>query len=81
MSFSQLKLQVLTILSDNLKEPRPDLVTTAVVADRMNIQMAELQELLKTMDGTGLIQTDTNQQYNLITRKGLQYLESQRGEA
>lgn len=80
MSLSQLKLQVLTILSDNLKEPHPDLVTTATVAGRMNVRMAELRLLLQSMDGAGLIQTDTNQQYNLITQKGLQYLESQRGD-
>jgi len=79
MSLGQLKLQVLTILSDNLQEPHPDLVTTAAVAGRMNIPMAELRLLLQSMDGSGLIQTDTSQQYNLITQKGLRYLESQRG--
>lgn len=71
------KLQVLTILSDNLHTPQPQLVPTATIAKKMDIQFPKLHQILKTMDGMGIIQTDSDLQYNLITRKGLNYLEEQ----
>lgn len=75
MSLHQHKMQVLAILSENLNNPSPQLVTTAAIADQMNIGTTELLPLLKTMNGLGVIQTDDDLQYNLITREGLQYLE------
>jgi predicted transcriptional regulator len=78
MSLSKHKIQVLTILSENLRNPHPQLVTTTAVASLMNMRLTELQHILKSLDGTGLIQTDSDLQYNLITREGLHYLDQQR---
>jgi len=77
MSLYQHKLQVLAILSDNLRTPQPQLVPTAAIARKMDIQFPKLHQILKTMDGMGIIQTDSDLQYNLITRKGLNYLGEQ----
>ena len=74
MSLNQNKLQVLAILSDNLRTPQPQLVPTATIAGKMGIQLPKLHQVLKTMDGMGIIQTDPDLKYNLITRKGLNYL-------
>lgn len=74
MSLHQNKLQVLAILSENLRNPRPQLVPTTTIAGEMNIQLPKLCQVLKTMDRMGIIQTDTDLQYSLITRKGLNYL-------
>lgn len=76
MSLYQHKLQVLAILSDNLRTPQPQLVPTVAIAKIMDIQFAKLHQILKTMDSLGIIQTDTDLQYNLITQKGLNYLEN-----
>lgn len=77
MSLYQHKLQVLAILSDNLRTSQPQLVPTAVIAKKMDIQSPKLQQILKVMDSIGIIQTDSDLQYNLITRKGLSYLGEQ----
>ncbi|TKB06604.1 hypothetical protein [Desulforhopalus sp. IMCC35007] len=80
MSLHQQQLQVLVILSANLCNPQPQLVSTATLAGKMDIQLTKLRQVLKTMDGMGLIQTDSDLQYSLITRKGLQYLSEQQME-
>lgn len=74
MSLYQHKLQVLAILSDNLCTSQPQLVPTTAIAEKMDIQLPKLHQVLKTMDGMGIIQTDSDLQYNLITRKGMNYL-------
>lgn len=74
MSLYQHKLQVLAILSDNLCTSQPQLVPTTTIAEKMDIQLPKLHQVLKTMDGMGIIQTDSDLQYNLITRKGMNYL-------
>ena len=77
MSLHQLKLQVLAILSANLCNPQPQLVSTSTLAGNMDIQLPKLRQILKSMDGMGIIQTDSDLQYSLITRKGLNYLGEQ----
>lgn len=74
MSLYQHKIQVLAILSDNLRNSQPQLVPTATIAGKIDIQLPKLHQILKSMDGMGIIQTDSDLQYNLITRKGLNYL-------
>lgn len=77
MSLHQHKLEVLAILSENLHTPRPQLVPTATIAGRMDIQLPTLHQVLKSMNDMGIIQTDSDLQYNLITREGLNYLGKQ----
>jgi DNA-binding IclR family transcriptional regulator len=74
MSMYEHQLQVLTILSKNLQNPQPQTVPTVSIAGEMEIQMPRLRLVLSTMNAMGLIQTDSDLQYNLITRKGLNYL-------
>ncbi len=77
MSMHQHELQVLAILSENLRNPQPQLVSTTTIAGKMDIKLPKLRQVLKTMDGMGVIQTDSDLEYNLITRKGLNYLSEQ----
>ena len=74
MSLHQHILHVLAILSANLRNPQPQLVPTTTIAGKMDIKLPKLQQVLKTMNGMGIIQTDSDLQYNLITQKGLKYL-------
>jgi len=74
MSLHRHKLQVLAILSENLRIPQPQLVPTVTIARKMGVPLPKLNQILKTMDGLGIIQTDSDLQYNLITPKGLNYL-------
>lgn len=77
MSMQEHKLRILTVLSDNLKETEPQLVSSETIAGRLNMKMTELQQVLKCLEGHGIIETDPDLQYNLITRKGLLWLQHQ----
>jgi predicted transcriptional regulator len=74
MSLKKYKLQVLAILSENLKKTQPQLVPSTIIAEQMNMSLLELQQVLKSMEGVGEIETDPDLQYNLITQKGLHLL-------
>jgi DNA-binding MarR family transcriptional regulator len=71
------KIRILTLLSENLKEIEPALVPSSAIAGRLNMTLPELRQVLKSMEGMGVIETDPDLQYNLITRKGLAWLEQQ----
>ena len=71
------KLQVLHILSENLKNPEPQLVRSSDIAQRLKITMPETQTLLKVLDDMGVIESNVDNQLSLITRKGVHYLSGQ----
>lgn len=77
MNMQKLKLRILAILSDNLKETQPQLVPSSAIAGRLNMNMPELKHVLKSMEGMGVIETDPDLQYNLITREGLLWYQEQ----
>lgn len=77
MSRYKHQLQVLTILTKNLHNPQPQPVPTSTIAGEMDIQVPKLQTILNTMHAMGLIQTNSDLKYNLITREGLNYLDEQ----
>ena len=74
MSMYEYQIQVLTILSENLSNHQPQLVPTAAIAGEMDIQSPKLRVVLNAMNALGLIQTDPDLQFSLITREGLRYL-------
>lgn len=74
MSRNKHALQVLAILSENLVNPQPQLVPTATIAGRMKIAPGQLGPLLRTMEGMGVIQSDPDLRYHLITAEGLRWL-------
>lgn len=77
MSLKKKKIHILTILFKNLQETNPQLVSSATIAAQMNLGLPDLQQVLKSMDGMGLIQSDPDQQFSLITRRGLIWLDQQ----
>lgn len=66
--------QVLAILSENLVNPQPQLVPTTTIAGRMACGINQLRPLLRTMEGMGVIQSDPDLRYHLITTEGLRWL-------
>lgn len=74
MSMYEYQLQILTILSQNLQNIQPQLVPTAAIAEAMDLKLPKLHVVLNTMHAIGLIQTNSDLQFNLITRKGLNFL-------
>lgn len=78
MPLKQQKIRVLTILSDNLNNPHPQLVQTSAIAGQLNMPITELHNVLKIMDAMGIVQTDPDLCHALITRQGLHYLDLQK---
>ena len=78
MTMKTHKIRILSILRDNLQQSPPQLVTSSAIAGRMNMKLPEVQQVLKSMEGMGVIETDPDQQYTLITQEGLLwYMEQQ----
>lgn len=77
MPLKKRRIQVLTILWENLQEIHPQLVPSTAIAGQINMSLPETQKVLKSMEGMGVIETDPDLQYNLITRKGLLWLDQQ----
>lgn len=77
MSKKKHKLHVLSILSKNLKRTQPQLVLSVTIAGEMDMNLSELQPVLKCLEGMGAIETDPDQQYSLITREELLWLDQQ----
>ncbi|BDD85706.1 hypothetical protein [Desulfofustis limnaeus] len=74
MSRHEHAVEVLAILSENLVNPQPQLVPTAAIAGRLNLSPGQLRPLLRTMEGMGIIQSDADLSYHLITAEGLRWL-------
>ncbi|MCP3933502.1 MAG: hypothetical protein GY705_30910 [Bacteroidetes bacterium] len=74
MSLKKQIFHVLNILLDNLKESQPQLVPSINIAGQMDMSMPQLRPVLKAMKGMGVIESDPDLQYTLITLKGLSYL-------
>lgn len=77
MSLNGKKIAVLTILFENLQQDQPQLVRSDVIAGNLDLDLSELRPILKSMDGSGIIESDVDQQFNLITSKGLRWLSRQ----
>lgn len=74
MSMGRKKMQVLHILSQNLRNPEPQLISSDEIARRLEISMAETELLLKVMNDLGVIESNVDHRLSLITRKGVEYL-------
>ncbi len=74
MSLKSNTLHVLNILLDNLKGSHPQLVPSVSIAGKMDMSLPQLFPVLKAMKGMGVIESDPDLQYALITLKGISYL-------
>jgi DNA-binding IclR family transcriptional regulator len=77
MSIGTKKLQVLHILSENLKNPQPQLVRSTDIANQLNLSIPETHLLLKVMNDLGVIESNVDHQLSLITQEGLHFLRRQ----
>lgn len=67
--------RVLNILAKNANDNvRPDLVKSVDIAGRLGIGIIEIKQLLKVMDGMGIVVCNTGVDYSLITRLGVKQL-------
>jgi len=69
MSLKMKRLQIFILLFENMKEKLPQLVPSTSIADKLDICLTDLRQVLKNMKETGIIETNPEQQYSLITHK------------
>jgi Mn-dependent DtxR family transcriptional regulator len=74
MSLGRKKLQILQMLSLNLRNPQPEAVRSDAIAHRLQISMPETVLLIKVMNDMGVIQSNMEHRLCLITRKGMECL-------
>lgn len=64
--------QLLEILADNLKQPRPGLMQSGEIARLLKMTVKETRQILRSMHGLGIVESDMEGEYCLITPSGLQ---------
>ncbi len=74
MSLLASQEQLLKILVANLEKPCPQLVHSNYIADKMKISVTETQQVLNSMQGLGVVESDEDKQFSLITLKGISWL-------
>jgi len=77
MSIESKHIQVLHILSQNLRNHSPELVNSHDIANQLNISLPETHLLLKIMNDMGVIESNVDNHLSLITQEGLHYLQRQ----
>lgn len=75
MASVSVKQKLLKVLADNVKTPYPELLTTSVLAVKLGMDEKTTRQIVKSMDGLGVIESDMEGQYVLITLKGLSLLD------
>lgn len=68
--------KLLEILADNLKQPRPGLMQSGEIARLLNMTVRETRQLLRSMHGMGIVESDMEGEYCLITPSGLQLVKT-----
>ena len=74
MSISLKKRQVLAALVENINNPHPQVVSSEMIASKMDMNMKDTCRLLKSMHEMGVVICDAATQSALITREGLNCL-------
>jgi DNA-binding IclR family transcriptional regulator len=69
--------KVLTLLAKNAESKvQPDLVDSVRIAKELSLTVSETKQILKTMHEMGVIESNMETEYSLITRVGLNSLGS-----
>jgi predicted transcriptional regulator len=75
MSMQDLNSRILKILADNaVSNPSPRVMDSDYIAKTLNIELARIQQLLTALHASGLVITNMDSQYSLITEEGMQWL-------
>lgn len=65
------RLRILSLLSENLSNPQPQVVNIETIAAALKLSLKDTRQLLLRMDQDGEIQSDIDGNFSLITPAGL----------
>lgn len=69
--------KVLELLAKNVEtKVEPNLVGSMQIANELNLTLSETKQILKTMDEMGVIESNMDAEFSLITRVGFKRLDS-----
>ncbi len=74
MSVLEKKQQVLEILFKNLSNPQPQVVSSGLIADKLEMSVKETCQLIKILHEMGMVVSDLEGQKSLITKEGVNIL-------
>lgn len=75
MGMPDLNCKILKILADNaINNTSPRVMDSDIIAKTLNINLAKTKQLLNALHASGLIITNMDSQYSLITQEGIQWL-------
>ena len=75
MSMPDATYRILKILADNaVNNTSPRVMDSDSIAKALNIKLAATQQLLTALHASGLVITNMDSQYSLITEEGMQWL-------
>lgn len=75
MSLAIMRKEVLEILAENINiSYNPGVVDSDFIAAKLHISLPQLIEVLKSMNEMGLIISNVENQYSIITSNGLNFL-------
>ena len=75
MRLQALKHKVLRLLAENATNNiSPQVMDTDTIAGMLEISLAETKQLLKALHASGVIISNMEGQYSLITQEGIQWL-------
>lgn len=63
--------KVLGVLVENLNNPHPQIVSSEMIASKLNMSLKEICHLLKIMHEMGVVVCDSNGLSALITQEGV----------
>lgn len=70
------QLRILALLKQNLNNPHPQIMELVSIADALQLSHSETRSLLLKMNDLGVIMSDPEGSHCLITRQGLQLINS-----
>ncbi len=72
MSLAIMREEILKVLEDNIyNNINPGAVCSDLIAKKLNVSLPELIEVLKAMNEKGVIVSNIDNEYSIITSKGL----------
>lgn len=76
MSMQEMTCRILKILADNaVNTVSPRVMESGVIAAALGIDLARTRQLLNALHASGLVITNMESQYSLITEEGMRWLD------
>ena len=75
MSLEIYKQRVLSVLSENLKSPQPQMLGSSSIAEKLHMKVSDIQQVVKILHEKGAVVCNLEGQYSLITPEGLTWLQ------